>query len=71
MGNDVETLVDRLRPLLIEWWAGSLTVGVAMWMLASQLGAVCVVPIIAALGMSYDLTIYPTELTSLRLVGHV
>lgn len=52
MGNDVETLVSRLGDLLIEWWASLLTVGIAMWMLAQQLGAVCIVPIITAVSKS-------------------
>ncbi|KAK7403629.1 hypothetical protein QQX98_010594 [Neonectria punicea] len=42
MGNDVETLTEKLNVLLIEWWANSLTVAIAMYMLADQLGAVVV-----------------------------
>jgi hypothetical protein len=67
MGNDVETLVARLTDLLIEWWACALTVGIAIWMLAMQLGAVCVVPVIAAISKSYvPFVIFPrTDLYSL------
>ncbi|KPM44027.1 ABC transporter C family member 12 [Neonectria ditissima] len=49
MGNDVETLTEKLNILLIEWWANTLTVAIAMYMLANQLGAVCVAPIITAI----------------------
>ncbi|KAL6360528.1 hypothetical protein LRP88_06234 [Fusarium phalaenopsidis] len=49
MGNDVETLTEKLHMLLVESWANTITVGIAMWMLAAQLGAVCVAPIITAI----------------------
>ncbi|KAM0216210.1 hypothetical protein ACHAQI_002626 [Fusarium lateritium] len=49
MGNDVETLIEKLHFLLVESWANSLTVGIAMYMLAAQLGAVCVAPIVTAI----------------------
>ncbi|KAH7152137.1 P-loop containing nucleoside triphosphate hydrolase protein [Dactylonectria estremocensis] len=49
MGNDVETLTEKLHVLLVESWANTLTVGIAMYMLADQLGAVCVAPIITAI----------------------
>lgn len=50
MGNDVETLAEKLNSLLVESWANTVTVGIAMWMLYEQLGAVCVAPIIMAIG---------------------
>ncbi|KAJ4255444.1 hypothetical protein NW762_009439 [Fusarium torreyae] len=49
MGNDVETLIEKLHMLLVESWANSLTVGIAIYMLAAQLGAVCVAPIVTAI----------------------
>ncbi|KAF5660407.1 major facilitator family transporter-associated [Fusarium heterosporum] len=55
MGNDVETLIEKLHFLLVESWANTLTVGIAMYMLAAQLGAVCVAPIITAI-ISLSLT---------------
>lgn len=55
MGNDVETLSEKLNQLLVESWANSLTVGIAMWMLADQLGAVCVAPIVTAISMSPEM----------------
>lgn len=52
MGNDVETLSERLNALLVESWANTVTVAIAMWMLAAQLGPVCVAPIITAISKS-------------------
>lgn len=52
MGNDVETLVERINALLIESWAHAITVAIAVWMLAEQLGPVCAAPIIMATSMS-------------------
>jgi hypothetical protein len=49
MGNDVETLADLIKNLLIESWANALTVGIATWLLADQLGAVCVAPIVVGI----------------------
>ncbi|RKL04169.1 ABC transporter C family member 10 [Fusarium oxysporum] len=49
MGNDVETLIEKLHMLLVESWANTLTVGIAMYLLAAQLGAVCVAPIVTAI----------------------
>ncbi|KAI5461452.1 P-loop containing nucleoside triphosphate hydrolase protein [Mariannaea sp. PMI_226] len=49
MGNDVETLTEKLHIMLVEWWANTLTVAIAMYLLAEQLGAVCVAPIIMAI----------------------
>lgn len=50
MGNDVETLAERSGMLFIELWANLLTVVISMYMLGQQLGAVCVVPILLAIG---------------------
>lgn len=49
MGNDIETLAERANALLIEGWANTLTVGIAVYMLYAQLGAVCVAPIVMAI----------------------
>lgn len=54
MGNDVETLSEKLNELLVESWANTITVAIAMWMLADQLGAVCIAPIVTAIG-EFDL----------------
>ncbi|KAH7303548.1 P-loop containing nucleoside triphosphate hydrolase protein [Stachybotrys elegans] len=52
MGNDVETLVELIKSLLVESWANAITVIITTWLLADQLGAVCVAPII--LGITAD-----------------
>lgn len=49
MGNDVETLVERLNALIVESWAYAVTVIIAVWMLTEQMGTVGVAPIIIAL----------------------
>ncbi|KAL7925556.1 multidrug resistance-related protein [Trichoderma austrokoningii] len=49
MGNDIETLAERASALLIEAYANSLTVGIAVYMLYAQLGPVCVAPIVMAI----------------------
>ncbi|KAL7903374.1 multidrug resistance-related protein [Trichoderma sp. TUCIM 5745] len=49
MGNDIETLAERANALLIEAYANSLTVGIAVYMLYAQLGPVCVAPIVMAI----------------------
>lgn len=49
MGNDVETLVERVNCLFIECWANGITVIFAIYLLAQQLGAVCVVPVVTAI----------------------
>ncbi|KAH8125146.1 hypothetical protein FP744_10009586 [Trichoderma asperellum] len=49
MGNDIETLAERANALLIEAYANSLTVGLAVYMLYAQLGPVCVAPIVMAI----------------------
>lgn len=54
MGNDVETLAERLNALLVESWANTITVGIAMYLLAVQLGPVCVAPIITAFSRCFQ-----------------
>lgn len=54
MGNDIETLAERANALLIEGWANTLTVGIAVYMLYAQLGAVCVAPIVMAIGKIHN-----------------
>ncbi|KAL6910741.1 multidrug resistance-related protein [Trichoderma evansii] len=49
MGNDIETLAERANALIIEAYANSLTVGIAVYMLYAQLGPVCVAPIVMAI----------------------
>ena len=48
MGADVETLAETLHLLICSAWADMIQLGLAIWLLANQLGAVCVAPIIIA-----------------------
>jgi ATP-binding cassette, subfamily C (CFTR/MRP), member 1 len=52
MGNDVETLAERFHLMLTESWSNVIQLALAIWLLADQLGAVCVAPIIVGLRMS-------------------
>lgn len=53
MGNDIETLAERSNALIIEAYANSLTVGIAVYMLYAQLGPVCVAPIVMAISKCF------------------
>jgi ATP-binding cassette, subfamily C (CFTR/MRP), member 1 len=48
MGSDVETLAESFFMLICDTWANCIQVSIAIWLLASQLGVVCVAPIIVA-----------------------
>jgi ATP-binding cassette, subfamily C (CFTR/MRP), member 1 len=50
MGSDVETLADSFFMLICNTWANCIQVAIAISLLANQLGAVCVAPIIVAVG---------------------
>jgi hypothetical protein len=51
MGTDVERIVETWYLLVAELWANLIQLGIAIWLLERQLGAVCVAPIIVALGL--------------------
>jgi len=48
MGSDVESLAESFFMLICDTWANCIQVAIAVSLLASQLGAVCVAPIIVA-----------------------
>lgn len=50
MGTDVERIVETWHELFTDVWASVLQLGIATYLLQRQIGAVCVVPIIFALG---------------------
>lgn len=52
MGSDVETLAESFHMTICDTWANFIQLGLATWLLALQLGAVSVAPIIVAIGMS-------------------
>ena len=48
MGSDVETLAESFFMLICNTWANCIQVAISISLLANQLGAVCVAPIIIA-----------------------
>lgn len=68
MGNDIETLAERANALLIEAYANSLTVGLAVYMLYAQLGPVCVAPIVMAISKCFNRVIFYSFLKYLQLI---
>lgn len=52
MGSDVETLAESFHLLVCNTWANALQLGIAIYLLANQLGAVCVAPLIVAVSKS-------------------
>lgn len=50
IGTDVERICETWYLVLLESWASALQLGVAVWLLERQLGAVCVAPVILVLG---------------------
>ncbi len=50
MGSDVETLVETFNMLICDTWADVVQLALATWLLAEQLGVVCIAPIVAAVG---------------------
>lgn len=51
MGTDVERIVQSLR-VIHELWASILEVGIAVWLLARQVGAASVLPVVICVGAS-------------------
>lgn len=49
MGSDVESLAESFFMAICDTWANFLQVAIAICLLARQLGAVCVAPIIVAI----------------------
>jgi ATP-binding cassette, subfamily C (CFTR/MRP), member 1 len=48
MGADVEIIAETLHLWICDAWANVIQLGLAVWLLANQLGAVCIAPIIIA-----------------------
>lgn len=51
MGTDVEQIAENLHLIITDLWANLIQVGIAIWLLERQLGAVCIAPVILAIGM--------------------
>jgi ATP-binding cassette subfamily C (CFTR/MRP) protein 1 len=50
MGTDVETIAENWYFAFTESWASVLQIGIGVWLLQRQIGAVCIAPIIVAVG---------------------
>lgn len=55
MGTDVEQVADNLHLIISDLWANLIQIGIAVWLLERQLGAVCIVPVILAMSKSRSL----------------
>ncbi|CAL5873159.1 uncharacterized protein PFLUO_LOCUS7428 [Penicillium psychrofluorescens] len=45
MGSDIEMLAEYFQSTVCETWANILQLGLATWLLETQMGAVCIAPI--------------------------
>ena len=52
MGTEVERIVETWYLLVVSIWASILQLGIAVFLLERQLGAVCIAPIVIALGIA-------------------
>jgi len=52
MGTDVDRIVETWYLLVVDIWASILQLGIAIFLLERQLGAVCIAPILIALGIA-------------------
>ncbi len=50
IGTDVERIGETWYMFISEIWASVIQLSIAVWLLERQLGAVCVAPVILALG---------------------
>ncbi len=71
MGSDIEALAEYFHATICDTWANILQLGLATWLLYTQMGAVCVAPIIVAIGMighnKLHAAVSGTDLGSLQL----
>lgn len=50
MGSDIEMLAEYFQSTVCETWANILQLGLATWLLETQMGAVCIAPIAVVIG---------------------
>ncbi|KAK3369714.1 putative ABC transporter [Lasiosphaeria ovina] len=50
MGSDIEALADYFHATVCDTWANAFQLGLAVWLLQAQMGAVCIAPILVAIG---------------------
>ena len=70
MGTDVERIAETL-PFFCDIWAYIIQLCVAVWLLERELGAVCVVPAIIALGWFYIQTVLSPKKTNEPFLHHM
>ncbi|PVH72311.1 P-loop containing nucleoside triphosphate hydrolase protein [Cadophora sp. DSE1049] len=49
MGTDVEQIAENLHLIITDLWANILQIGIAIYLLERQVGAVCIAPVILAI----------------------
>ena len=49
MGSDIEMLAEYFYSVVSETWANVLQLALATWLLQTQIGAVCIAPILVAM----------------------
>jgi hypothetical protein len=49
MGTDIEMLAEYFQSIVCETWANVLQLGLATWLLQTQVGAVCIAPIVVVI----------------------
>jgi hypothetical protein len=51
MGSDIEMLAEYFNSTVCDTWANVLQLGLATWLLKTQVGAVCIAPIIIVISI--------------------
>lgn len=50
MGSDIEMLAEYFQSTVCETWANVVQLGLAMWLLKTQVGAVFIAPVVVVIG---------------------
>ncbi|KAE8320751.1 P-loop containing nucleoside triphosphate hydrolase protein [Aspergillus sergii] len=50
--SDIDSVAEFVRHAVCDTWANALQLGLATWLLSAQIGAICIVPIIVAIGFA-------------------
>jgi uncharacterized membrane protein len=50
MGSDIEMLAEYFYSVVCETWANIIQLALATWLLETQVGAVCIAPILVVIG---------------------
>ncbi|KAB8254561.1 P-loop containing nucleoside triphosphate hydrolase protein [Aspergillus pseudonomiae] len=49
VGSDIHSVAEFFRRTICDTWANALQLGLAIWLLADQIGAICIAPIIVTI----------------------